>query len=170
MSRRRFPHSPEPLPRPFDGERNSFADDVTTSFASSTNPLETSTVDEVQPFKPAEYVVSLPGRSQRILFCGVAGALFVGASLLILVMVLATSPWLSVEMVYTWPTDLLGLALCLPALMMGRSDLRAIRAGAMDAAGIRRTRIGFWCGFLGTLFGAVPFLLAVISIVLATVN
>jgi hypothetical protein len=169
MTARRFPRSPEITPRPFDGGQNPFADDVTTPIPISDNPLQAPVSDDVQPYLPSDYVQSLPDRSARVMFFGVVGAFFVGISLIIAAVVLSTALW-SVELVYCFPADLVGLAFTIPAWMMASRDLRAVRAGAMDPSGLGRTRVGYWCGCIGTLIGIAPFVLAVMTIIGAMIG
>ena len=54
---------------------------------------------------------------------------------------------------YGVPAQLFGLALSIPAWILGESDLKAIRAGAMDQTGETDTKRGLWLGILASLIG-----------------
>jgi hypothetical protein len=168
MTHSRKPRRAELGPRPFDGP-NPFADNAgpPIPFPPSSDPLAGPAVAEVQPFQPVDIELTQSDRSYRVLLFGVLGSAFVAMSLLIATVVMATTGRLAEELVYCWPTDLLGLSLCIPAWVMARSDLQAIRAGAMDQAGWRRTRIAYWCGFLGSILATLPFLAVIVAIVMS---
>lgn len=169
MTTRRFPRSPEITPRPFDGGPNPFADDVTAPVSHNENPLAAPAANEVQPYKPTDYVPTLPERSSRILTFGIIGASFMAISVLVLAVVFFSTPLWSPELVYCLPANLLGLAFTIPAWIFGSTDLRAMQAGAMDKASRTRTRIGYHCGWIGTLVGLAPFVSALIAIFAAIV-
>jgi hypothetical protein len=59
---------------------------------------------------------------------------------------------------------LLGVPAAWTAWMMGRQDLQAMRAGAMDPAGLPTTRRGHRLGLMGTLLSAVPIVFLVVQI------
>jgi hypothetical protein len=170
MTSRRFPRSPEITPRPFDGGPNPFADDVAPPIPFSENPLAGPISGEVQPFKPVDYEQTQSDRSARVLLLGVVGASFIGVSLMIAIIVMLNTAVWAEELVYCWPANLMGLALCIPACIMAKNDLQAMRAGVMEGSGLRRIRIAYWCGSLGTLIGILPFIFVVIAIVLAIVG
>jgi hypothetical protein len=167
MSSRRFPRSPEISPKPFDGGPNPFADENAQEIRYSENPLAAPSTGEVQPFKPTDFVQTQSDRSQRVMMLGLVGAAFIGVSMLIAVIVAIAARALSTELVFCFPTNLLGLALCIPAWILGSRDLRAMDAGVMDDSGRPRTRIGYLCGCLGTLLGVFPFLMVLIAVVAA---
>jgi hypothetical protein len=56
--------------------------------------------------------------------------------------------------VYGLPGQLIGLAVSVPAWIMGQSDAKAIAAGAMEEGGRRATWWGLWLGIVGSLLGA----------------
>jgi hypothetical protein len=157
MTRRRFPHSPEISSRPFDGDHNPFADDITTPLPTSDNPLAAPVINEIQPFTPNEYEQTQFDRSSRTLAFAMIGAALVAASLVIALVVAIRSSPFTTELVYCFPTNLLGLALSIPAWIAARADWRAIEAGVMDQAGRNRIRIAWWCGCLAILLGTIPF-------------
>ena len=169
MTRRRFPRSPEMKPRVFDSGPNPFSDESTAAVPHSDNPLAPSVTDEVQPFRAVEYEQTLSDRSGRVLVLGITGCCVVGVSMLIAIIVMLNTAIWATELVYCLPTDLVGMALCIPAWIMAKADLRAMKAGAMDDAGLRRTQIGYWCGMLGTIWGALPFANVLIAIVLSMI-
>ncbi len=170
MTSRRFPRSPVITPRPFDKGTNPFADDVQSPISPSDNPLSPPASDEVQPFKATDYEQTQTDRSLRVLLFGVSGAAFIGASLLIAIVVVASTSVWGAELVFCFPANLLGLSLCIPAWVMAKADLRAMEAGVMDNSGGRRTRIGYWCGSIGTFCGVFPFLGVIIAIILSIIG
>lgn len=170
MTHRRFRRSPEIKPRVFDSGPNPFSDESSSAVPHSDNPLAPSVTDEVQPFRPIEYEQTLSDRSGRVLILGITGCCIVGVSMLIAVIVMFNTAIWATELVYSLPTNLLGMSLCIPAWIMARADLRAMYAGAMDDAGLRSTRIAYWCGMLGTICGAFPFANVLLAIVLSMIS
>ena len=53
---------------------------------------------------------------------------------------------------------LLGIGLGIPAITMGRTDLRKIREGTMDADGAGQTQVGFILGWVGLGLGILQLL------------
>jgi hypothetical protein len=98
---------------------------------------------------------------------GVTGAFLTAVSLLIVGIVAASTRTWTAEMVYACPTALLGIALSLPAWIMGHHDLAAIRAGALESSGRGRVQIGHRCGVAGTILGVVVLVLTVVAVVLS---
>jgi hypothetical protein len=60
-----------------------------------------------------------------------------------------------------WLPLLVGLGLCVTALLLGRTDLARIQAGEMDPAGRGMTMGGFICGVVGTVLHAILLLLTI---------
>ena len=54
-----------------------------------------------------------------------------------------------------WLAPLWGLGFGIPAWVMGQSDLRKIRSGAMDPDGESNTKAGWVCGIIGTCMGGL---------------
>jgi hypothetical protein len=165
MTRRRFPRSPNVPAGPFDADHNPFADEITTPVSSNDNPLAAPTCTEVQPFVPVDYEQTQFDRSSRTLSLAGFGAAFVAASLVIAVVVAIRSSPFTTELVYCLPTNLLGLALSLPAWIAARADWRAIEAGVMADTSRQRTRIAWWVSFLATWLGTIPFFGVLVAIV-----
>lgn len=166
---KRFPRAPQLGPRPFEDPNgpNPFADEPGKAIPYPDSVFASSAAGEIQPYRPGDFVPALPNRSARVLGLGMVAMFFSATSLLILLLALS-SGGLSSLLVYSWPTGLLAFSFSIPAWIMGGADLRAIRAGAMAPEGFRRTRIGYWCGCIATLTGAIPWVLSVISIVLGS--
>src|SRR6185436_10370077 len=110
MTPRRFPRSPEISPKPFEGGPNPFADEA-PQVSYSDNPLAAPATDEVQPFKPMNFVQTQSDRSQRVIMLGLVGTSLVCISVVIAIVVAATTRAWTAELVFCWPTNLLGLAL-----------------------------------------------------------
>jgi hypothetical protein len=53
---------------------------------------------------------------------------------------------------------LLGVGLSIPAITMGRADLRKIREGTMDPDGAGQTQVGFILGWVGLGLGILQLL------------
>jgi len=64
-----------------------------------------------------------------------------------------------VPLFYALPFEFAALAAALPACIIARRDLRAIKAGAMSAAGRGTSRLAFWIGAAGVLLGTAPVVL-----------
>jgi len=62
-------------------------------------------------------------------------------------------------------SPVVGLALSIPAWVMGRNDLRAIDAGKMDPMGRGSTLAGMILGIIGTVLGVLVTILMVAAIV-----
>ena len=165
MNSRRSRRSLEISPRPFDGGTNPFADDTAPPIPATENPLAAPSSDEIQPYKPTDFEQTQSDRSFRTLLMGAIGACFIAASVLIAIVVATTASVWSAELVYCWPADLVGLALCIPAWLTASKDLRAIEAGVQPEDARKRTRIAYWCGMLGTSIGAIPFLVVIMAII-----
>jgi hypothetical protein len=131
-----------------------------------TAPAGRSSRDTVREYQVSGYETTLPHRGRTLLTIGVTG-LF-GAILGALggmASVLAGYGFSQVVFLSGLaPLSFLSLAASIPCWMMAGYDLRAIRAGAMDAAGERVTRLAWFLGVGATLLS-----LALISVVLVAI-
>ena len=148
---------------PFQDEegRNPFADEGPEA-ETSENPYGVTGQDAGPTFQAGEFETVFPHRGGRIFGLGILGAIMssLGAAGTI---ACALSPsgggsllTLSAGML------ILGLPCAWSAWMMGRHDLRAIRAGAMDDAGHKKTRRGYALGMAGTLIAIAPVVAAIV--------
>lgn len=64
----------------------------------------------------------------------------------------------------------IGWICCLIAWILGYFDLRAMRLGNMDAAGLGITQAGMICGMIGTILGAMALVVFVLIMFAAVAN
>jgi hypothetical protein len=168
MTARRFPRTPDPSSRPFDGGANPFAE--------STNPPPPAGPTDSPYASPegaardqsaaAEYVCTLPNRSRKVIWLGIAAAVLAAVSSSIA----GISVWLGSWQLGTFlglPISFMTLAFAIPACTIGAADLRAIRAGAMDPAGYGTTRTGWLLGCVALGLGLFPTLAGIAALVMA---
>jgi hypothetical protein len=160
MAKFKFPRNPHAAnENPFEDEQgaNPFVDDAApanspaSQSAADQNPYAVAEPSAVQPYQPGDYETFLPDRSGMVWWLGL-----IGCCIELLAMVVAIVAILSLGeflqgMAYGLPGQLIGLAVSVPAWIMGQSDARAIAAGAMEARGRRATQWGLWLGIFGTL-------------------
>lgn len=161
MSKFQFPNNPGvDRSNPFEGDdgANPFGDDdpkpdgeLTTPDA---NPYAAENQDDVQPYKPEGYENFLPHRGERVFGLGLSSCCVQGAALVITVLAVLLGGFVQ-AFLYSLPAPLFGLALSIPAWILGHGDAAAIAAGAMDEEGRRRTIFGLWCGVIGTIVGGL---------------
>jgi hypothetical protein len=149
MSRlRKYPGDSEEEPSdPFadDQGRNPFADQeevrAETAAGSTLNPYLAGAGG-----RPAHQIggfeTTLQHRGGTVLTLGILG--IVGAALF----------------AFCWPMLVINLFLTLPAWLMGQSDLRAMKAGAMDGEGRGMTLAGYILGIFGTLGTLIVFVVS----------
>jgi hypothetical protein len=143
-----------------DGQ-NPFADDGPEADVSD-DPYGVTGHDPGPTFVADHYETLLPHRGGRIFGLGIAGLIMsffgtAGTIACVLSPVGAGSLLpLSAGLL------LLGLPCAWTAWMTGRYDLRAMRVGAMDDAGQRKTRHGYAMGIAGTLIAIAPVVAAVV--------
>lgn len=68
---------------------------------------------------------------------------------------------------------ILGIIICaplgIPAYLMGKNDLAAIRAGRMDPSGLGLTQAGHVLGIIGLAFLLIGLLAAVVGVIIAAI-
>ena len=147
---------------PFHDEqgRNLFADDGPQA-ETNENPYGVSGQDAALTYQAHEYETVFPHRGRRVFGLGITGAIMASLG--------ATGTvacFLSLGGGSLLPLSagllILGLPLAWSAWIMGRHDLRAIRAGAMDETGRRKTRLGHVLGMAGTLIAIAPVIVAIL--------
>ena len=163
MAKFKFPQNPNAdRQNPFEGEdgANPFGDDTGSasdaerSAASEQNPYSTAEVESIQPYQPGDYETFLPNRGGLVWWLGLIGlCIQLLAIMVAIIAIVAVGDFLE-GIAYGLPGQLIGLALSIPAWIMGQSDVKAIAAGAMEEAGRRATRWGLWLGIVGTLLAA----------------
>jgi hypothetical protein len=140
---RKYPGDAEEPSDPFadDQGRNPFADREEGRLGESgevSNPYVAGAggrpAHEVGGFQ-----TTLPHRGGTVLMLGILGV--IGAAVF----------------AFCWPLLVINLFVTLPAWLMGQSDLRAMKAGAMSSEGRGRTLAGFILGVFGTVGTAILF-------------
>ena len=159
MTAPRFPRSPDVYRPPLEAGAHPFANEAPQQAG---DRISTSTNDDQLPKARPEYVCTLPDRSKKVVILGLLAAGFAALSLLVVVLVLATSQW--TDLFYSLPVSFFTLVFAVPAVSMGLADLRAIRAGAMESRGLRRTQFGWWLGTISLLIGLIPSLVGVAAV------
>lgn len=161
MSKFEFPNRPgTDRPNPFQDEdgKNPFGDAQPASpekqEPAAANPYA---ADEhqttIQPYLPEDYETFLPHRGKLVFWLGLSSCLIQAASVVIAaIAVLLVDEFVS-GFAYGAPAQLFGLALSLPAWILGHGDLKAIRAGAMNQDGEGATKRGLWLGVGASLLG-----------------
>jgi hypothetical protein len=155
---------------PFQDEegQNPFGDEG-SEVELSDNPYGVPAHDAGPSYQPAEFEAILPHRAGRVFRLGLAGAIMSTLGGLG-----ATGCALSVSgseilVFLSAGLLLLGLPSAWSAWMLGRHDLLAMRSGAMDGSGLKKTRRGHFLGMAGTLIGAAP-ILALVLWILKTIG
>lgn len=125
------------------GEKPDSAASPTDSVAAVQRPQESNVYapsTESTPYQP-RYVVSQKHRGVLLIVLGVTGLLgaFVGVTSLLGIFVLG------------WVLSALAVVPSACAWGLGMQDLRSIRMGAMDPAGLNLTRVATWLGAIGVL-------------------
>jgi hypothetical protein len=164
---RRFPRNPGTPPRPFDSGPNPFADEssapaLTGGQGTSEDLFAAPVTDNSQTIEPVEYVRTLRNRSGRVLALGVASA-FLGLLTTAILLLAGFAADLLDGVFFCLPTALIATAMGIPAYILGGSDLRAMRAGVMDAEGRRATQVGWWLGAIGLFLSFGFFTFALIA-------
>ncbi len=94
---------------------------------------------ELKPsYAPGDYVATAPHRGGTVFWLGLIGLL---CGLAGIPLALFCSPVISAP----------ALCFSIPAWLMGRQDLQAIHAGAMDATGRTLTKVGYVAAIIGCL-------------------
>jgi len=167
----RFPRQPlAGRERAFVGPdgKNPFADgQASPPLVSTSDPSNVFAASQPSTF-PADrllYEAILPHRGRQILWLGIIG---LGGALLG-ILVLGPILWFvafglsELSLVVVTGAMLVSFI----AVYIGRTDLKAIRAGAMDPAGERSTVMGKRLGALGLVLGAIAWSFLLYSIVAA---
>jgi hypothetical protein len=156
---------------PFRDEqgKNPFADEAPPASAPSANPYVPTGAGNQPTYRP-EYEATLSHRGRLVFRLGLWGFLGTllgagGGTVMFLTGWSASGTALAF-----WTMLLLGGAcLAWPAWLMGRSDLAAMRAGAMDREGWRPTRRGHALGAVGTLIALPPLVYLLVQLYLWTI-
>ncbi len=173
MARFKFPRQPlAQHDNPFQDEsgKNPFSDESPVEAlpdvpAAADNVYAPAAGPSTGPSPPVHYEAMLPNRSRSVLFCGATGAVLAALGVLGVLLGLTGSGTLRSALFFCLPLHLFGLTAALPAWIRGAADLRAIKAGAMDASGRRNTRIGLVLGIGAAVAAVVPLTLFVVIVV-----
>ncbi len=151
---------------PFRDEQgdNPFADDGPEAEVSE-NPYGVSVSPTGPTFRPDDFETTLPHRAGRVFVLGGIGLAMsvLGAAGVTTCVAIpeASGLWVTLSAALL----LFGLPCAFTAWSMGRNDLRAIRSGAMDDAGLVRTSRGHLFGVMGTLVAIAPVVIAIVMII-----
>jgi len=161
MSKFEFPNNPGvDRPNPFEGTdgKNLFGDEFQTADARlgtvDGNPYTAESQEGVQPYQPGGYETFLPHRGRLVFRMGATSCWVQAVGVIITGLAILLGGFIE-GFVYSLPAPLFGLALSVPAWLLGHGDWAAIEAGAMDSEGKRSTRLGLWCGIVGTFVGGL---------------
>lgn len=168
MTERRFPRSPKVSARPFNGGQNPFSDanTPTTEAHPSSNPFGSNSASNAPTVPVGVYDKVFPHRARLVFWLGSLGAGFALVTILWAGSLVLFANWRQ-SMFMCLPASIASLTFAIPACIFGRGDLRAMKAGAMDETGWSRTRLGWWLGVGGLIFGTLPTLLAIASVFMA---
>jgi hypothetical protein len=139
---------------PFGGDAEERTNDFDGTSPHGQNPYQTSTSSSIQPYHPGDYETFLPNRGPLVWWLGL-----VGLGIQLLAVAIAVIAVVSIGdflegIAFGLPGQLIGIAISLPAWIIGQSDSRAIAAGAMEEGSRRATHWGLFLGRIGTVLGA----------------
>lgn len=147
----RFPKNPlEGVEGRFSDEagNNPYSDGGPPAEQLDDNPYSAPT-DESEPVYQPEYVEAFShraGQMLRMASIGIATSVLFNVALLLIMLGM-----IQVPVQYGILLSFANLALTVPAMVMCRNDIIAMKAGAMDSSGLRRTRVSFYVSMLGAL-------------------
>ena len=162
MAKFKFPQNPNAdRKNPFEdgqganpfGDAAASASDTDSQEAAESNPYAAAESSNVQPYRPGDFETFLPNRGAWVWWLGMVGCCIQLIAIVVAVVAMVFVGDFLEGLVYGLPGQLIGLALCVPAWIMGQVDARAIAAGAMEDRGRRATWWGLWLGVIGTLHG-----------------
>lgn len=164
MSKFEFPQNPgTQRENPFEDERgaNPFSDgqpDAEDPITANAFAAPAATDDE-RPYVPGDYqaVQVTSVKSARRL--AILGIVLAGLGVLVAgIAITATGSWIT-PLFFVLPLEFAALAAALPACIIARRDLRAIKAGAMDQESLGKLRFAFWLALGGVLTSILPVVL-----------
>ena len=169
MNAPRFPRSPDIHKGPFEDGNNPFADELPSRGASEKageNVYGARVLDDVRPDRTGVYEAVLPNRARSVVILGAIGSVLSSISCVLALLTISSPDWVE-GMFYILPISLTSEAFTIPAWIMARGDLGAIRAGAMSPLGRRGTRMAYWLGCLGTVVGVMPVLGGIAALIVS---
>jgi hypothetical protein len=148
---------------PFRDEngQNPFSDEGPEAEISD-NPYGVVNQDTGPVFQTGEFETQYPHRGGRVLALGVSGAALSALGAVGTIAAAFSPSGAGMVLPLVAGMLILGLPISWSAWMLGRHDLRAIRGGAMDKTGHKKTRFGHALGIAGTLIAIVPVVVAVV--------
>lgn len=131
---------------------NPFADTNAPAPAPGDNPYATAAGAPAAAVVNAGHFQALPHRGTQLLLFGIFGLLIAMVSVPFIYFCTPTGALLAT----------LNFGLTIPAWLMGRSDLKAMNVGAIDASGRSATFAGWLLGLIGTIanFGTIALTIA----------
>ena len=157
---------------PFRDEQgdNPFADDGPEADVSedpyAVSASETASALRTGPtYRPNNFETTLPHRGGRVFQLGRIGLALSVLGAVGVATCIAFPEASGLWVVLSAALLLFGLPCSFTAWIMGRNDLRAIRSGAMDDAGLVRTSRGHAFGVIGTLVAIAPVVMAIVMMI-----
>ncbi len=163
MAKFEFPKNPNAdRTNPFEGDdgANPFGDgaapaedDQVHDPAQAENVYASGDTGQVQPYLPTDYETFLPNRGRLVWWLGFAGCCIQLLSIVVIIVAVVVTGDNLQGIVYGLPGQLIGLAVSIPAWILGASDAKAIAAGAMEDEGSSANRWGLLLGVVATILG-----------------
>jgi len=163
MAKFNFPKNPgTQRENPFQDARgeNPFSDGGPPAGEKIAENLFAAPVDSPErPYVPGDYEKNLVPNAKGALRLAILGLVPAAVGVIgSAIGIMASGSWM-LPLFYALPLEFAALAAAIPACIIARRDLRAIKAGAMSDAGRGKSRLAFWMGAAGTLLGTAPVVL-----------
>ncbi len=163
MAKFKFPKNPNAdRKNPFEGQdgANPFGDgagpandDQVRDPSQDENVYASSDTGQVQPYRPTDFETFLPNRGRLVWWLGFAGCCIQLISIVVVIIAVVVVGDYLEGIVFGLPGQLIGLAVSIPAWILGATDAKAIAAGAMEDEGSTANRWGLLLGIVGTMLG-----------------
>jgi len=112
-----------------------------------------------RPYTPGDYEQVTVPNAEGALRLAIIGLIPAAVGVIGVGIAIAGSFGWTTPLFYALPLQFTALALALPACIIARRDLRAIKAKAMDDSGRGKSRVALCLGACGIVLGAAPVLL-----------
>ena len=160
MAKFEFPKNPgTDRKSPFVDERggNPFSDGIAAPAEAITENAFAPPADASgRSHTPGDYEATMVPHAKRALGLAITGLLLSGVGVLGAgLSMLGSAVWITPLFIFL-PVQFAALALAMPACIMARRDLVAMKAGAMPDDYFGKARLAWWLGIIGLLLGAIP--------------
>lgn len=163
MSKFKFPQNPgTERQNPFEDARgdNPFSDGAPHPSSAIAENLFAAPADSAErPYVPGDYAAILVPNAQGAMRLAILGMVLSAAGVIGAGLGIVGSGNWTTPLFFALPAQFAALAAAVPACIIARRDLRAIKAGAMNDAGRGKSRFAYWMGAGGILLGAAPVVL-----------